>query len=147
VKPNELVFRNLDIRDAEALLPNYCAYLREFNFDAPESEYLPFLRDMLEQSWIVGIGGFHEANMLAFAIGSLDVSALRRSKALKLFDVYIDKRLRGSGVVHQLMRSVYVECERRGIKRIFGNAEPTTRRFFLRNGWHPSHQSLIVYDL
>jgi hypothetical protein len=147
MRQKDLIFRTLEARDAKILLSSYCTYLREFNYGASESDYLPFLRDTLGQNWIVSVGGFCDDKLYAFAVGSLDVSTLRRSKALKLFDLYVDKRFRGGKAVHHLLESVYKECERRGIVRIFGNAEPTTQGFFLRYGWQPSHQSLIVFDL
>jgi len=143
----ELRFRRLDSGDISVVLSTYCTYLREFDYEVLEDEYRPFLIEMLEQPWIIGMGGFQHHKLIAFVFGNMSFSPLLRSKALDLFDVYVDKHLRGGDTVHMLLGNLYVHCRQLGIERIFGNAEPTTQNFFLRKGWRNSHQSLIIYDL
>jgi GNAT superfamily N-acetyltransferase len=147
VPDGSLSFRRLRGSDAGALLLPYCEYLREFRHEGPEREIHAFLSELLAQSWIVAAAGFRQHEVLAFAIGSLSYSAIRRCKALLLSDVYVAPRLRGRGAARDLLAHVYEECRSIGVERLFGNVEPTTRNFFLRKGWRPSHQAYLVYDL
>jgi len=140
-------FRVLTSDDTCSLAPRYCDYLRGFGHAAAEDELRWFLLDLLAQPWILAVGGFEQKQLVAFAMGSVTYSALRRSKALLLSDVYLEKRLRGGRAAHELLGWLYRHCRSAGIARVFGNVEPRSRNFFLRKGWQPSHQTYLVYDL
>lgn len=144
---NDLHYRRLDSTDVCKLLPGYCRYLREFDHQAREEDYRDFLNEMLEQSWVIGMGGFAGDELMAFVLGDLSFSPLRRSRSVNIFDLYVDKRMRGLGTVNILLKNYYAYCKEQGVDRIFGNAEPSTLNFFLRSGWRRSHQYLIVRDL
>lgn len=143
--------RRAEVSDAPGLSVLYRRFLRSYGHDSEPQAIVRFLERLLRESWVIFFVATDEsAGIVGFAGCSLSYSAISRSVAVTINDLFVDLPARRRGVATALCGAIEAYATSNGFVKVFVQTAPEAKAaiaLYTKLGFDPEPYRAMTKEL